>query len=292
MSGYFRRQSGFTLVELLVVIAIIGVLIALLLPAVQQAREAARRMACSNNLKQLGLALHNYHDTHRNFPLGCQGNSERTGLHVALLPFIEQNNLYDQMDTKINYGSGVNAVALRTRIDGYLCPSGNEPMGDDNDEYFTTHYYGVLGAKGTNPSTGNSYEFDAGSDTAYGGFSKVGIFYQGESRGMHDILDGTSNTLAFGEISWSDRNGKETRYRPWSRGGRVGYFSVGAKNVNDAINSDQTGRFNDMSFGSSHPGGAMFTLGDASVRFLAETIDHDTYLAAASCKGGESLPLD
>ncbi|TWT30886.1 DUF1559 domain-containing protein [Blastopirellula retiformator] len=292
MSGMDRRRGGFTLVELLVVIAIIGVLIALLLPAVQQAREAARRMSCSNNLKQLGLSLHNYHDTHGKFPLGCQGDSERTALHVAMLPFIEQANMYDQMDTKLNFSSGVNSQFLTTKIDAYHCPSSPKQQADDNNDYYTTHYYGVLGPKGTNPATGSAYEADAGVDTAHGGFSKVGIFYQDESRGMRDIIDGTSNTLAFGEISWSDRNGRVTRYRPWSRGGRVRYYCAGAKNVNDAINSDQTSRFNDMSFGSMHPGGAMFTLADGSVRFLAETIDHDAYLSAASCKGGEAVPLD
>ncbi|PQO40244.1 DUF1559 domain-containing protein [Blastopirellula marina] len=285
-----NRRSGFTLVELLVVIAIIGVLIALLLPAVQQAREAARRMSCSNQLKQLGLALHNYHDTTSSFPYGSRGSSNMVGWHVAILPFIEQGNLYDQMDMTVNYDTGVNAPFRSTKMDPFLCPSGSSEKADDNSAYFTTHYYGVMGPTGTNPQTGVAYKENTSG--SHGGFSKEGMWYHNEVRKMRDMIDGTSNTFALGEISWTARNGKATRYRPWSRGGRANDFMAPCKNIAQPINADYTALFNDMSYGSNHPGGCMFTMGDASVQFVPETIDYDILLATASCSGGEAKTLD
>ncbi len=125
-----HRKRGFTLVELLVVIAIIGILIALLLPAVQAAREAARRAQCSNNLKQMGLALHNYHDSFRTFPLpvivsiqptGTMGTSHSWGLNI--LPYIEQGAVYDAYEMNLSCWDPVNEVAVGTHISGYVCPS-------------------------------------------------------------------------------------------------------------------------------------------------------------------------
>ena len=115
---YRRTRGGFTLVELLVVIAIIGILVALLLPAVQSAREAARRMQCQNNLKQLALALHNYHTAHATFPPagfydGGGANGSTLSWHTTVLPFIEQQNLYDALDRDGPYGSTVNKQAVR-----------------------------------------------------------------------------------------------------------------------------------------------------------------------------------
>ncbi|EAQ82834.1 DUF1559 domain-containing protein [Blastopirellula marina] len=288
--GRPERRTAFTLVELLVVIAIIGVLIALLLPAVQQAREAARRMSCSNNLKQLGLALHNYHDTHRSFPYGSRGASNPVSWHVAILPFIEQGNLFDQMDMTVNFESGVNAPFRSTRMDAFLCPSGAQDKADDNSAHYTTHYYGVMGPTGTNATTSSAYQENTSG--AHGGFSKEGIWSHDEVRKMRDMLDGTSNTFAFGEISWTERNGKATRYRPWSRGGRTNEFMAPCKNIAQPINADYTALFNDMSYGSNHPGGCLFSLGDASVRFVAETVNYDTLLSMGSCAGGESTTLD
>ena len=122
----YSTKRGFTLVELLVVIAIIGILIALLLPAVQAAREAARRSHCSNNLKQHGLAMHNYHDTYKTLPCAAMQSGTRglNWLH-SLLPYIEQQALYDQWDYSIDYHAGTNTALIRTTIAAHQCPSDN-----------------------------------------------------------------------------------------------------------------------------------------------------------------------
>ncbi|MEZ6089760.1 MAG: DUF1559 domain-containing protein [Pirellulaceae bacterium] len=284
------KRNGFTLVELLVVIAIIGILVGLLLPAVQAAREAARRMECSNNLKQLGLALHNYHDTFKAFPAVAMPYTEGLSLQVALMPYFEQQNLFDQFIVNQAWDSTNNLPLTREINDALLCPSGTEKVADDNTANYTTHYYGVLGPTGTNPVSGVAYkENTAGS---HGGSSQHGIFYQRAYREFSNILDGTSTTLAFGEISWTDRNGLNTRYRAFTRGGSINSHWASAKNVAHPINSDYTALFNDMSFGSNHPGGIQVCLGDGSVRFVGETIDFNTYLSVASMDGGETAKLD
>ncbi|UUO08488.1 DUF1559 domain-containing protein [Blastopirellula sp. J2-11] len=290
-----RTNAGFTLVELLVVIAIIGVLIALLLPAVQQAREAARRSSCTNKMKQLGLALHNYHDTFGAFPYGCRSGSSFVSWHVPILPFIEQLNLYEQFDTTKSYGSSPNAALREVKVDAYFCPSGTEERADDNTDFYTAHYYGVMGPTGDIPGTTSStYPEQPSENPSFGGFSKAGMWFMGEVRRLRDVVDGTSNTLFLGEMSWSDRNGKQTKYREWTRGGRdtSDGWMIPCKNVAFPINSDQVSIFNDMSFGSNHPGGCLFTLGDASVRFVPETVDFDSYLSTASMNGGEVFSLN
>ncbi len=289
-----RSRSGFTLVELLVVIAIIGVLIALLLPAVQQAREASRRNSCSNKLKQLGLALHNYHDTYQSFPFGSlhfTTQSNPVGWHYAILPFIEQNALYEQGDPSVAYNSGVNASMRSLRMDAYLCPSSGSKSekADDDSSFYTTHYYGIMGPTGTNPQSNTNYKENTSG--SHGGFSQEGIFYFNERRTFADLLDGTSNTFMLGEISWAPRNGNSTRYRPWNRGGQLNSFMAPCKNVANPINSDYTALFNDMSYGSNHPGGCQFAMGDASVHYVPEVIDYNAYLATASTSGSETITV-
>jgi len=291
-----RRPSGFTLVELLVVIAIIGILVALLLPAVQAAREAARRMSCTNNMKQVGLAIHNYHDTFKSFPPHSL-NSNRLAWTVHILPFIENQPLYDQFDFNAFYNQAPNYDLGLVAVSVYHCPSskskrasignGGEAIGGVGT--FTTNYYGVMGPKGTNPITGAAYDFR--NVGPHGGFAENGFFKQNDSRKFSHILDGTSNASIIGEISWDDRGGNRTRYRLWPRGHQQDQWNAPAKNVANQINSDQTGVFNDMSFGSNHPGGCHFIMGDASVQFVAETIDFATYLGVASIDGGEPQGL-
>lgn len=292
----FDKKSGFTLVELLVVIAIIGVLIALLLPAVQQAREAARRMQCTNNLKQLGLALHNYHDIHQNFPMASATGTGRISVQFRLLPFIEQQNLYDQAEYTNDYHANLDLA--KTRIDGFLCPSGPVEKsaratgtGDEPDAY-TTHYYGNSGPIGTNTLTGTAYQQDASS---FGAVAREGVFYKLKCYSFRDLLDGTSNTFGFGELSFA----KYANYRGWTRGAlqydATNLALLGCKTHSQPINYGKNGAslsFNAGGYGSEHPGGANFGMMDGSVRFVPQTVDMNVYRGLASRAGGEVSSLE
>ena len=308
------KRKAFTLVELLVVIAIIGILIALLLPAVQAAREAARRAQCSNNLKQIALACHNYHDTfktlppggnwHRPYPDGPTSGNELS-YAVLILPFMEQSALHDQFDFGVRNWTDNIANAI-VRVDGLLCPSGTientvySPEAYNGTLAYTKHYYGVLGPKGTNPRSGQAYPVhDVGGWAAHGGYATSGampgpgVDVDGTDLGgpckFRDITDGTSNTFMVGEISWDDAN----TFRAWIRGIN-GAACASAKNITYGINLQRysSGNFNDVSFGSNHPGGCLFAMADGSNHFVSETIDFSLYLSLASRNGGEvaSLP--
>ncbi len=206
---------GFTLVELLVVIAIIGVLIALLLPAVQQAREAARRMSCSNNLKQIGVALHNYHDTHSQFPLGAWRSAGATSSPFGtswwggLLPFIEQAALYDQINFEADRPgwSGNTSVLVGTSADVMVCPSfpGETSQWNNRNWDSAATYIGIAGAVINNADFTES-RTDAGFNccshsggTNDGIISAGGIMFPNQCVGFRDVTDGSSNTLAVGE---------------------------------------------------------------------------------------------
>lgn len=233
-----RRRSGFTLVELLVVIAIIGILVSLLLPAVQAAREAARRMQCSNNLKQLGLAIHNYHDTYKSMPIVWSNNNfTATGRYASwiavTLPFFEQQALYNQINfsyglqddprTTLNGGvfpntpaSPSNAWVAQQALPALLCPSDGSTLGGKMASraniagtWGVNNYKGVAGAnwawgiyKVVPPSPLANTPFGASSDGLNAG---NGIFFRGGTVGrpcntkMAQITDGTSNTLMIGE---------------------------------------------------------------------------------------------
>lgn len=295
MSCFLKRPRGFTLVELLVVIAIIGILIALLLPAVQSAREAARRAQCSNNLKQLSLGMHNYHDTYKTFPFpGMIAN--QLGWTSSILDYIEQSSIADQM----NYNAGPYSDPSKlqwaaTKIGAYLCPSASdektkataEDWPDGSGELvYTCHYYGILGPIGVNPVDGNRYD-EGGRSEAFGGFAEQGILWQMSSK-MRDIKDGTSNTFLFGEISWDDM----TKYRAWVRGkygDSRGTLYLLTKSLEYPINSRNESKWNSIAMGSDHPGGAQFAMADGSGRFVSETIDFETYLAMGSRNGKEPI---
>ena len=224
-------RRGFTLVELLVVIAIIGVLVALLLPAVQAAREASRRARCQNNMRQLGIALQNYHDTFRRFP-PAGTNSNETSWTAHILPFIERKDLYDLFNFSAGgYTSGTNqagrnAVALN-RVDAFLCPSSpvtkqlqGAPHFENTGEIingempYTAHYYGIQGPTGANLAGGTYGINTAGS---HGGQATQGIFQCDGNIRMAEVTDGTSTTFLLGEYSWYNRQ-TGTRYRSWMRG--------------------------------------------------------------------------
>ena len=304
-----NRLKGFTLVELLVVIAIIGVLIALLLPAVQQAREAARRMQCTNQLKQTVLALHNYADTNRKLPSAAYGNADAKGmsLWVRLAPFMEQTAFYDNYRRTENWNSTSNlALLLSAPMEGIRCPSGGvdtySGSVDSRKVYFTTHYYGILGPIGDIPNTTDQeYAFvnEIPGEVATQGLFTLAMSGNNNPIGFEGITDGTSNTLAFGEICWNDY----TAYREYTLGmvdygGSTGMGAFTYKSVKWPINiglhstSSVYSAFNNVGpFGSHHPGGANFALADGSVRFLPETIDMKNYLGLASRNGHEVIEL-
>jgi prepilin-type N-terminal cleavage/methylation domain-containing protein len=327
-SVLMKHKRGFTLVELLVVIAIIGILVALLLPAVQAAREAARRMSCQNNMKQLGLALHNFHDIYKHFPAGAEEDvlqkpipaSNTTTVYIRgtswivyILPQIEQQPLYDKYDFTLAHNTATNAAVGANIIPAIYCPSGPKPSvyTDPNAVVTgnpTTHYYGVMGPSSrANPSPniykGTTYNYVVGNPTVNGAYATNGILGQyrdnpGSVTTKHfanfaEILDGTSNTLMVAERSMFLPPGQTNDYRTWIRGNNGG--SGATKNVTYPINStfySGGNNFNDISFGSNHPGGCQFALGDGSVRFIAETIDLGLYKCLASLRHGEVAQLD
>lgn len=324
-------RRGFTLVELLVVIAIIGVLVALLLPAVQAAREAARRSSCSNKLRQLAIGLHNHHDTVNKFPPGAERDVLRqpnpmnltttifgTSWIVFTLPFIEQKPLYDQYRFDLGYNTVENISTVGTVVVPTLyCPSGPDarryldPNSPNAGTAVTTHYYGVMGPGGDSDNhtlvLGNdTYTYRRGDATSNAAWSYHGILSQ--FRGvagsissfrvvrMADIIDGTTNTLMLGEISRQMPQNycspTSHHFRTWIRGNNGG--SGATKNVKFPINSTYyncSNNFNDISFMSEHPNGALFALGDASVRFIPQTIDLTVYKMSASMNGEENVQL-
>ncbi|QDU94919.1 DUF1559 domain-containing protein [Lignipirellula cremea] len=288
------RRSGFTLVELLVVIAIIGVLVALLLPAVQMAREAARRSTCANQMKQVGLALHTFHDSFSEFPKTTFVNAGLTW-QVAILPYLEKQALYERFDVSQQYSHATNMPMTYERQNTYLCPSGSVENATDTSAYYTTHYYGIFGPIGTYAGPGaTGVAYPVNTSGSHGGYSKIGFFPEtaGKAYSIGDMTDGTSHTLAVGELSWSPRTaGKPNRYRRWTRGLHNNDQSASSKNIVEPINSDFTSLFNNMSMGSMHPGGTQFVLADASVHFLTESINFDLYMALSSREGDEKADL-
>jgi len=204
MNPQVLRSRGFTLIELLVVIAIIAVLIGLLLPAVQAAREAARRSQCINNMKQIGLALHNYHQTNDVFPLGNVGTGpdilpgqpgwDGYSAHAQLLGYLEQGSLYNAINFSLSSTQLANTTGVLPKVAGFLCPSdanagggGNSGWSVNNDNSNTNSY---------SASTGTTY---IPGDNGQGGTSSTGMFSYQYCYGIRDCPDGSSNTIAFAE---------------------------------------------------------------------------------------------
>lgn len=297
-----RIRRGFTLVELLVVIAIIGILVALLLPAVQAAREAARRMQCSNNLKQIGLANLNYEDTYKVFPpgrMGCDGintgscngnaNNQRVGTSalVCMLPFLENQPLHDSMDLNtglysLAYGMNAqNRAAVRIRPKFVVCPSDTAEQERDIGGYpaATGSYAMVHGVLGPNQGiSGNMKVFN------------TGIYVYKVTFKHANIIDGTSSTMIYGETY--DGQLDEV-YNIWTMGSRHHTLrsTVNPPNTppGQGITTAPYGPRLNGAFASRHPGGTMFAFADGHVQFIAENIDLPTYRALATREGGEPV---
>ncbi len=226
------RRRGFTLIELLVVIAIIAILIAILLPAVQQAREAARRSACNNNMKQMGLALHNYHDSHKAFPIGSCGGlpagspeNFHSSFFVHLLPYIEYENVYDQLVFNVvdavRIGAGTSPAAARTALNGvqpsmYQCPSSDLPRFQARTDSGATVnvagscYIGISGSfSGTNtdPAAGKTR---CVSNSSNGVACANGVLIPNAVVKLDEVRDGTTFTIMVGEQSTWLRNSSGT----------------------------------------------------------------------------------
>jgi type II secretory pathway pseudopilin PulG len=296
------------LVELLAVIAIIGVLVGLLLPAVQTAREAARRSSCMNNFKQVGLANQHYNDAKRVFPPGAIGATVSGGtafgpgtwgslsFRLFILPYMEQIELFnrcnfsrDHTDATYTTAPSGGAAICDTLVPQWFCPSSPQFMKTElaSETGYTAHIYGVIGPTGTNPASNSSYSTLSATN---GALSRQGIMGVNSKVASKDVTDGLSSTLMIGEVSWDFADG----YRVWTRGwNTLSGAAVSARNVTNPINATKyvPPNMNNTSFGSLHPGGCVFGLADAAVIFMAENIDMPTYRSLASRNGGESLRL-
>lgn len=313
-----RRREGFTLVELLVVIAIIGILVALLLPAVQSAREAARRLQCSNHLKQMGLAFHNHHDVHNYFPSGgwgwnwigepdrASGAKQPGGWAFNCLPYLEQQSLHQQGKgmTGGNFTGSITQRA-KTAVSFFNCPSRRAPKAyKDNSSYTTsqgnvtpgfsarTDYAANCGDQNRNeifPGPGSVAEGDnptyAWTDTSI----ETGVSYQRSEVSIGEIRDGTSNTYCVGEkylspdayTTGTDAADNENMY--------VGYdndiFRSSAIGYGSPM-QDRIGVSNVFIYGSPHSSGFQVTLCDGSVRMISYSIDLETHRRLGNRRDG------
>tara|TARA_R110002095_G_scaffold204266_1_gene186854 strand:+ start:8034 stop:9020 length:987 start_codon:yes stop_codon:yes gene_type:complete len=318
-----NHRKGFTLIELLVVIAIIAILIALLLPAVQQAREAARRSSCKNNLKQLGIALHNYHETHSVFPPGwivpqfmssggtpVASNDHRYVGHnpawgIYLLPFLDLATLYNLQSFNSSdyqtYGHGGSFVSGHGLLQA---PNSTNKLADTfaifscpSDTQFN---------KGTtiNGYGRSSYVSCRGNINNYGQATSMapmpGVFYTNSATRFRDITDGTSNTIALGEVS-NNQYSEVDSNAVLETGGAWGGFGIHKRYTMVSRNTNSTRPINLSSpddtppysssdgFGSMHTGGAHFTLCDGSVRFIGENVSISIYGHLGDRADGTSL---
>ncbi|MES2793627.1 MAG: DUF1559 domain-containing protein [Planctomycetota bacterium] len=302
-----RRPSGFTLIELLVVIAIIAVLIALLLPAVQQAREAARRSQCKNNLKQVGLALHNYHDTYNRLPASCinpggynsdlfvpSGQVRNFTGYLAILPYLDQSPLYNRInfsaatggsDWKSMGGGGSQSVLDNVKMNVLRCPSDAEF--EDPHTAGPTDMYTITAA--TRVSYGfvhETTEYDGGAGklwTANANATRSAFGINASAR-IADIVDGTSNTMLLIETPYKKCN---KVYGPFFQAATHTHFIVPTEyGINQAW-----GGCNGVPYawgaGSAHVGGCHALMGDGAVRFISQNMNNATLLSIVTIGKGD-----
>jgi prepilin-type N-terminal cleavage/methylation domain-containing protein/prepilin-type processing-associated H-X9-DG protein len=282
-------RPAFTLIELLVVIAIIGILVALLLPAVQAAREASRRSSCTNNLKQIVLGMHNYHDTFKVFPAGGVSAENFVSGFASVLPFLESGSLYDQYDFNLYYTDPYNQAVSEQLIPTYLCPSMTLPRKIPDTAC------GETGAP-------TSYLLSEGSDDYMkqgdGVFTLVwpSLGYNNQPVRMADILDGTSTTMAVGETTYDMKNYLWPGSSPCA--GQVKYgtarWVVGYPKVSmgtTLLPFNLHASAGNGGYQSMHPGGVNFAMSDGSVRLVAEGIEAAALSALATRSGAEVVSL-
>ena len=325
---YVRRSKAnraFTLIELLVVIAIIAILISLLMPAVQQAREAARRTSCKNNLKQLGIALHNYHDTYTSFPIGAQHSNHSwccgPNWRVSILPYLEQTNVYSEIDwnSAYNFGAQTNYTEFAGGaevFEGLVVPAfecASSPLDPRSPDVINnrlraqTHDY--VGISGSTPDPGG--RTNQCQSTDYGGIAcRNGVLGPVFSTQFRNVTDGTSNVFLVGEQSalTGQRDARSNYYGGWTglAGGPLTtnrgvpgtgttnqHWGSGTTAVRYAINTQTLASGNDRSWdfnttlNSYHTGGINVVLVDGSVRFVSENIDFEKLLSLAAMNDGE-----
>jgi prepilin-type N-terminal cleavage/methylation domain-containing protein/prepilin-type processing-associated H-X9-DG protein len=306
-----QNRKAFTLIELLVVIAIIAVLVALLLPAVQQAREAARRSQCKNNLKQLGLALHNYHDNHQTFPPGWIAVDPATGAQAAhdgwsgvgwgtlILPHLDQAAVFGTLAPNVPISDPANLTLRSTKLPVFACPS------DSKSDFFEIFDEGSGGpfSPAVNLPTAN-YIGSFGTDEldgcenapgtlpvrANGQCVSNGPFYHNGRTMIRDITDGTSTTFLVGERRTNPDASPPTNgwHSTWV--GMVPEAEEAFQRILgsfDHVPNSPAGHFDD--FSSAHEGGAHFLMCDGAVRFVNESIDLGLYQGAATMRGMEAL---
>ena len=294
------RTRGFTLIELLVVIAIIAVLIALLLPAVQQAREAARRTQCRNNMHQLCLALHNYHDVHSTFPPGFVyqsgvglAHTDGDATWMALcLPMVDETSLYNAINFDLPlYSRGgaykmANTTACRSVLGQFLCPSQWQPpvLGRPHDGYPYTStdaiavssYAGSAGLVRSNRSWADTYT------TVETHPQMIGILRQNSRTRMRDVRDGSANTFLIGERKYASMGTYSNFWAPGHRG-----VCLAISNLGINPQSKENYALWQMGWHSDHEGGAFLGFADGAVKFISENIDITTFRALSTINGNE-----
>lgn len=329
MFRFLRGRGAFTLVELLVVIAIIGILVALLLPAIQAAREAARRTQCTNNLKQFGIAIHNYHDTYKFFPMGAAAWDDFPwiGWQVRILPFAEQSQLWDEAkgwaDSQLSrqaywaapIGPGGRLARESIQVPYTRCPS--DALEDFDRGWAQTNYTGSLGSQQTPSANGACNVFFNG-----GSLANVGVNFEnpgghaghgnssnsGEISGMFSrwgfrvnmsgVKDGTANTILVGEIlpectdheqGWWSHNGSGNAHASTSVPLNDMTTCPNSNKISNPACTAQNNWNYSWGFRSQHPGGAQFLLVDGSSRFLSDSIDYMMYQRLGGRRDGQEV---